>query len=255
MFSLDLESAQATRDLLIADLYEAGSSGIVELSDSQLRAFFDDDSAALCLQNRFGGTPQAADTRDWVSEAQQSLQPQLVGKKFFLVPEWRTEEPTPPGRFRIEVNNGLAFGTGGHETTRLCLTLLELYVKPGMTVADIGTGSGILAHAATLLGAKTVIACDTDHTAVEIAASRGVHAFVGSTAALRSHSADVVVANISPEALTALKDELTRLLKPGGIAILSGLELQDEIPVEARSVHTEGEWKALVITGTPDPPE
>ncbi|MDQ6677850.1 MAG: 50S ribosomal protein L11 methyltransferase, partial [Acidobacteriota bacterium] len=109
MFSLDLKSAQDTRDLLIAELHEAGSSGIIELSDSQLRAFFDDDRAASRLQNRFGGISQPADTRDWISEAQQSLQPQLVGGKFFLVPEWRTEEPTPPGRFRIEVNNGLAF--------------------------------------------------------------------------------------------------------------------------------------------------
>ena len=245
MFSLDLECTQVNHDLLIAELYEAGSVGITELSDTSLRAFFDDEQAATASGLRFGAVPQPADTTDWVTEAQQSLQPTLVGERFFLVPEWR-DDPTPRGRFRIQVNNGLAFGTGKHETTRLCLMLLEQYVKPGMTVVDIGTGTGILCEAALLLGAANVYACDIDHTAVEIAMRHGIPAFTGSADAIRSHIADVLVANISPEALTALRNELPRILKPNGTAILSGLELHDEVPYTAAQIHTEGNWKALV---------
>jgi len=247
MFSLDLESAQPDRDLLIAELFEAGCRGINELSDSRLRAFFDDETSVEASRTRFGGTVQPADQRDWVTEAQQSWEPQLIGERFFLVPQWR-DDPTPPGRFRIVVNNGLAFGTGKHETTRLCLTLLEKWVKPGMTVLDIGTGSGILSEAALHLGAAHVFACDIDHTAVEIATLNGIAAFTGSAEAIRSNSADVLVANISPEAITAMCDEVPRLLKHGGTAILSGLELHDAVPFQPAEMHTEGNWKALVVT-------
>src|ERR1700738_1813831 len=95
------------------------------------------------------------------------LQPMTVGARFFLVPEWR-DDPTPAGRFRIAVNPGQAFGTGVHETTRLCLEAIEEFVRPGSAVLDVGTGSGILARAAALLGAKRVYGCDVDPVAVEI---------------------------------------------------------------------------------------
>ena len=246
MFSLDLDSPQADRDLLIAELFDSGCSGLNELSDLSVRAFFDDEEAAVASAKRFGGIPQPADDRDWVTEAQKSLQPQNVGERFFLVPEWR-DDPTPPGRFRIEVNNGLAFGTGKHETTRLCLALLETWVKPGMTVLDIGTGTGILSQAAKLLGAAKVYACDIDHSASEIAAQHGIPAFTGSAEAVQTGLADLLVANISPEAITAMQPEVPRILKPGGIAILSGLELHDIVPFAPLETHTEGNWKAIVV--------
>ena len=116
-----------------------------------------------------------------MQSARDLLQPMEVGERFYLVPEWR-DDPTPPGRFRIAVNPGMAFGTGVHETTRLCLEALEHYVRPGMRVLDVGTGSGILARAATLLGAERAYACDTDPIAVEIA---GI-GFVGSVDAVAS---------------------------------------------------------------------
>ena len=88
-----------------------------------------------------------------------------------MVPEWLTD-PTPPGRLRIEINPGLAFGTGGHESTRLCLAALERYVQPGTSVLDVGTGGRILAIASHLLGAGRVFACDVDPLAIEVAAGR-----------------------------------------------------------------------------------
>jgi len=247
MVSLDLECAQPARDLVIAEVFEGGCAGIIELSDSRIRVFFDSEMEARPFCTKYGGTIEAAEERDWVSDAQQSWEPQLVGERFFLVPQWR-DDPTPPGRFRIKVNNGLAFGTGKHETTRLCLMLLERWVRPGMTVIDIGTGSGILAEAALHLGAATVFACDIDHTAVEIARLNGIDAFTGSAEAIRSGLADLAVANISPETIIALGDEIPRLVKRGGTAILSGLERGDDVPFEAAEVHTEGNWKALVVS-------
>jgi len=250
MFSLNLESKQPERDLLIAELFEANCTGITELSDTHLRAFFDDSDQAHAAGIRFGGTPEPAEYRDWVAESQSNFGPQLVGERFFLVPQW-LDDATPPGRLRIAVNNGLAFGTGKHESTRLCLMLLERLVQPGLTVLDIGTGSGILSEAAQMLGAAHVFACDIDHTAVEIASRSGIHAFTGSAEAVRSQSADLLVANISPEAITAMGDHVQRILKPGGVAILSGLELRDVVPFQPAEVHTEGNWKALVVHHQP----
>jgi ribosomal protein L11 methyltransferase len=250
MFSLDLDCTQESRDLLIADLWEHGSAGIVELDAFRVRAFFGDDADAARMAEKFGGSAKPAEEFDWVAQSQESFQPMAVGEKFFLAPQWR-DDPTPEGRFRIVVNNGLAFGTGRHETTRLCLELLEEYVRPGMTVVDVGTGSGILAIAAKLLGAATVVACDIDPLAVEIAAEAGVEVFVGSAPAIASGVADIVVANISPECLRDMAAEWPRLLRAEGIAILSGVEAHDELPFEPVATRAESEWRAYVIAQKP----
>jgi ribosomal protein L11 methyltransferase len=246
MFSLDLDCTQDDKEILIAELWDQGSSGIVELDSGQVRAFFDDDAEQVRLAGMFGGVAVAADDRDWVALAQERLQPMEVGTKFFLVPHWR-DDPTPEGRFRIEVNNGLAFGTGAHETTRLCIELLEKYVRAGMTVVDVGTGSGILAQAARWLGAGCVVGCDVDESAVEVAKGTGIPMFVGSAGAVGPGVADVVVANISPECLTEMKAEWTRMLKAGGVAILSGIELGDVVGIEAGETREEGNWRAMVV--------
>ncbi|MDQ6706038.1 MAG: 50S ribosomal protein L11 methyltransferase, partial [Acidobacteriota bacterium] len=236
MFFLNVSCGAEEKDMLIAELWGNGSTGIVESDQPggvyRLRAFFENDSDADALIATFGGEREAADNRNWVESAREMLPPMAVGSRFFLVPEWR-DDPAPNGRFRIFVNSGLAFGTGAHETTRLCLELLERYVKPGMTVVDVGTGSGILSEAAALLGAKRVFACDVDENAVSIANRRfhetGIRAiaFTGSAPSLRSGIADLVVANISPEWIVGLAAEWFRLLRPGGTVILSGFEAED----------------------------
>lgn len=155
--------------MIIADLWEEGCSGIVELEDwddlARLRVFFDDDARAVELHSRFGGEGGIcpADTRDWVAFAHEFLQPMEIGQRIFVCPEWRAD-PTPSGRIRIEVNAGLAFGTGAHETTRLCLEAIERHLKPGMTVVDVGAGSGILAEAAVKLGRAASMRATTIRT-------------------------------------------------------------------------------------------
>lgn len=265
MFSIDIArpagETPEQRDLAIAELWEAGCSGIVEL-DSGVRAFFDDDAQAETLQARFGGEIQPADTRDWVAFAHQYLKPMEIGERIFVCPEWR-DEPTPPGRIRIVVNAGLAFGTGAHETTRLCLEAIERNLKPGMTVADVGTGSGILAEAAVKLGAGAVYANDNDPEAVAVArenfekAGVDVLLSVGSAGDLPAACADLIVANISPAWIADLAQEWVRVLKPGGRAILSGFEADDVPRVSAAleaagarilSQSGEQEWRMLEVT-------
>jgi ribosomal protein L11 methyltransferase len=250
MFSLEIECDPDDRELLIADLWDHHSAGIVELSNSRVRAFFEDNEDRSELLQLFpGATVRIEEDRDWVQSARDLLQPMEVGTRFFLAPEWR-DDPTPAGRFRIVVNPGMAFGTGVHETTRLCLEALEEFVKPGARVLDVGTGSGILAQAATLLGAGRVYACDTDPVALAIAKS----GFVGSVDAVASTSVDLVVANISPETIVRIAPDLVRVMRPGGVLLATGLELPEIEQVRAalppaREVRHKGNW-ALIVTST-----
>jgi ribosomal protein L11 methyltransferase len=265
MFSIDIDCPHAARDIHIAELWEAGCTGIVELPDTvdaaHMRAFFDDDALAPGLQERFGGEVRPADMRDWVAFAREYLQPMEIGERIFVVPEWRDEE-TPPGRIRIEVNAGLAFGTGAHETTRLCLEAIERHLRSGMAVADVGTGSGILSEAAIKLGAGSAFACDTDHGAVIAAREnfeRGgvsVPLFVGSADSIAGGSADIVVANISPAWIAELAPEWMRILRPNGVAILSGFEAGDVGVVSAAILKAGGrvtgefgehEWRMVEV--------
>jgi ribosomal protein L11 methyltransferase len=248
MFSLEIDCAPDERDLLIAELWERGVAGVAELAPTRVRAFFDGGADRRSLLAAYPGSAiREEEDRDWVAEAREMLQPMEVGERFFLVPEWR-DDPTPPGRFRITVNPGMAFGTGVHETTRLCIEALERHLQPGMDVLDVGTGSGILARAAALLGARRVYACDTDAVAVEIAGL----GFVGSADAVRSSAADLVVANISPEAITALAPDLRRVCRPGGVVLASGFELNEVEQVRAAlgngvEVHTKGNWALAAL--------
>jgi ribosomal protein L11 methyltransferase len=261
MFSIDLACAPEDKDLTIAELWEAGCTGIIELDDTSIRVFFDDDARAADIQSRFGGEIKPADTRDWVAFAHEYLKPMEIGSRIFVCPEWR-DDPTPPGRVRIVVNAGLAFGTGAHETTRLCLEAIERHLKPGMTVVDVGTGSGILAEAAVKLGAGAVHANDNDPEAVAVArenferAGVDVALSLGSADAFPDNLADLIVANISPAWISDLAVEWVRVLKPGGVAILSGFEA-DDIPrvsaalkaAGARSLGEFGEqeWRMLEV--------
>lgn len=251
MFSLEMEYDSGGCDLLVAELWERGCAGISELDDHRLRAFFEDTADRAALQEIYpDAILRVEEPRDWVQSARDLLQPMAVGARFFLVPEWRAD-PAPPGRFRIIVNPGIAFGTGVHETTQLCLEALEDYLKPGMTVVDVGTGSGILAEAATLLGAARVFACDVDPDAVGVARQRLRACFLGSADALCAGIADVAVANISPEAILQLAPDLKRALHPGGILLASGFEGPEVNAIETAlapviEIRRKGNWALAV---------
>ena len=206
---------------LIAELYDAGTLGLIE-HDGWVEAFFDDRETAAQF-----GEPREAPEVDWVQRTRDSFPPLEIGKKFFLAPPW-ANEPTPEGRFRLVINPGAQCGTGYHACTQKCLIAMEKIVKPGDRVLDVGSGSGILSIAAKLLGAKTVVACDIDPEA----RTNEVPFFVGSVDAVRDASFDVVVANINEEVMGSMRADLERVAPK---RILSGF--QDD----------EGEWICVVL--------
>ena len=261
MFSLLLTCRREELEFVIAELYEHHPAGITESESSDgsplLHAFFDDSArldAVLASFARYGATAQPVDTTDWVSVSREPWKPMPVGSRFFLVPEW-LDVPAPEGRLRIQVNPGLACGSGSHEATQLCLEALERYLAPGMTVLDVGAGSGILSLAASLLGAHRVFACDIDPEAIAIARQRvesnDVAFYVGSVDAVAPGSVDLAVANISPEACVALLPDLLRCLRPRGVAVLSGFETHLRPNIEATLIQaefTKGDWGLLVVS-------
>ncbi len=221
MISILVRCAPDDEDRLTAELWEAGTSGIVDVPGG-LRAFFEDDQLAEALVERFHAEYRFEEPTDWEQATLEAWPPMEVGERFFLAAPWR-EDPTPPGRLRLVIQPGMACGTGQHPCTQMCLEAMERYVTPGSTVLDIGTGSGILSEAARLLGAACVLACDVDFEALQVARER-VHVpfFCGSAGVVRSDVADVVVANISSAVIEEMRAELLRVVRSGGVLILSG---------------------------------
>lgn len=204
-------------------------------------------------------------SEDWSTSWKVNFKPLRVGRRLLIVPSW--EEPQPqPDDIVLRLDPGMAFGTGGHETTRLCLELLE-QIMDGMptllspAVLDLGTGSGILAMAAVQLGAGRVCAVDIDPLAVEVAqenlAINGLADQVEcSTTPLESLEGcfDIILANILAEELIRLAPYLTERLAPGGSLVLSGILAEKEPlvrsgfssqPLEYLDTRLEGEWVAI----------
>ena len=168
---------------------------------------------------------EKVEEQDWVRLTQSQFDPIRISERLWIVPSWH--EPPDPDAICIELDPGLAFGTGSHPTTRLCLAWLEAHVKGGESVLDYGCGSGILAIAAARLGASPVVGVDLDPQAV--AASRdntgrnGVQAEFHLPDALPSGTYDILVANILTNPLRALMPLLSARVRPGGRIALSGI--------------------------------
>jgi ribosomal protein L11 methyltransferase len=224
LFCLFLHPRPDQEDSLIADLWECGCTGIIE-EDTGLRAFFESPADGSLMVRRFAAFEPELDAVapvDWAEVSRDAWPPLLVGQRFYLVAPW-CDAATPAGRLRLEIEPGMACGTGRHPATQLCLEALERYVRPGSQVLDVGTGSGILAEAAGFLGARRVMACDLDADAVAVARQRlRWPLFIGSAGAVRSGSQDLIVANIDAATIELLAPEFERVRKPGSTLILAG---------------------------------
>jgi ribosomal protein L11 methyltransferase len=205
---------------------------------------------------------------DWAHAWKEFYSILHVGARTVIKPSW-LDYASQPDEIVVELDPGMAFGTGLHPTTRLCLAALEKYQRPGMKVLDVGTGSGILAIAAAKLGARQVEAWDIDPVAVETAqknverdgVTNLVRVSAGSLTAVDEPSrADIIAANLLAEVIADLAPALAYHLAPGGVLISSGI-LADQAEGVAHALHEAGlgviettreeDW--LVIVGEKSP--
>ena len=209
------------------------------------------------------------DADEWESVLRGHFTTLRVGKRMVVCPAWETYQAAP-GEVILLLDPGASFGTGHHPTTRLSLELLEQRVRPGCSVLDVGTGSGILALAAAKLGAASVLGVDTDPLAVRMArrnvrmngVQKAVRLQRGSLPLPGNARFDVAVANITAAVLEAIMPHLKACLSPVGNLLLSGL-LEPQLPSLAAKAaewgltiaetRTEADWVALRLVASPSP--
>ena len=207
-------------------------------------------------------TIKYAEEQDWAEAWRQYFHTIRVGKRVVVKPTWEKYE-RKAGDVVVEVDPGMAFGTGNHPTTQLCLRALEKYVRPRRVAVDFGTGSGILAIAAAKLGASLVIAFDCDDTAVRAARANvqqnnleeriEVHKSDG--LGFINCRVDLVTANLVAETIMGQSQALADLLKTGGVLIASGITADRSVEVEQSlrnagfdiaEILTQDEWVTIV---------
>ncbi len=185
--------------------------------------------------------------QDWLNAWKESVVPAKISDKFWVVPEWREvpNEAKHSGAMIIRMEPGLAFGTGYHPTTQICLKFMEKLVpEQAQTLLDFGTGTGILAIAGAMLGAKTVLAVDIDPLALKVAEDnikrnnllgkiQLLHAGADTKKRLSEKNFDLIVANLFYSELKRLRDYLVWHLKKGGFLVISGI-LKDQ----AKDIHS-----------------
>lgn len=171
------------------------------------------------------------DEEDWATAWKQYYHPVKISGRFTIVPTWEEYEPVESDELIIELDPGMAFGTGTHPTTVMCLQALEKYVKPGNTVVDVGTGSGVLSIGAALLGASHIHALDLDEVAVVAAkenillnkVNEKVTVTHGNLLDSVKEPADIIIANILAEVILSFSQDAYAILPQDGLFIVSGI--------------------------------
>ena len=242
--------------------------------DVQVKAWFDEDSLKAIIgslreqlslvknpdMGTLNVTLQGVKEEDWAENWKQYYKPFRIGAHMVVKPTWEPWD-TQPGDLIIEIDPGMAFGTGTHETTAMCVGLIEKYYKGG-TLLDVGTGSGILAIAAARLGADDVVAVDIDPDAVRVAKENVAHNGLEKSIDVRkgdllqglSQQFDFAVANILAPVICMLAAPLKKHLTPGGIFVCSGIIAEAEQDVNDAllkagytidEVQHKGDWVAF----------
>jgi ribosomal protein L11 methyltransferase len=276
---ITLTVPEALKDAVSGELSELGASGIWESEESgpgeiELVAYFDVTpdldiirDALTPLFERDGLEPpqlHAASVKDqdWGEQWKKKWTSFALGRRFFVVPSWSDSE-CPADRLPIYIDPGQAFGTGTHETTQLTLEAMEVWMEPRKTVLDVGTGSGLLAIAAKLLEARAVHGCDTDPVAIQVArenlernSAESIGLMCGSIDAVAGDAVGFLLCNLTADVITEILPEIRRVMRPQGIAVLSGIlnsqsrdirQKADQAGLTILQERSRGEWCALVL--------
>lgn len=214
---------------------------------------------------RFGNTRfRTVSEQDWANEWKQYFHVTHIGTTLVIKPTWE-EYTAEAGEHIIEIDPGMAFGTGTHHTTCMCMERLEKVLRPGMEVFDVGTGSGILAIAAAKLGAKAVKAVDIDATAVRVAVeniagnqlTEKISVKQGDLLHGTEGQADIIIANIIADIIIMLLPDIPGKLKVGGTFLASGIieERQNDVAaavakvgLQVEAVDTKGGWVVMQMS-------
>jgi ribosomal protein L11 methyltransferase len=202
--------------------------------------------------------------QDWLAEWKKGYEPIAVGQSLLICPSWRRDQARNSDRIVIEIDPGMAFGTGTHETTRGCLELLEKYWKGG-SLLDVGTGTGILAIAAVKLRpGSRVVGFDLDPEAVEVALENAaingvadeIEIEVNKLSSYQGQEFDLILANLTADVIIPLSPEFPQVLKPQGALIVSGVlrEQTDDVRAALEShnlslieMMPEGDWMTMAL--------
>jgi ribosomal protein L11 methyltransferase len=239
-WAIDVKTAAERKDAVGAWLVAHTGQAVEERDDGTLVAFAPDERAAAELVEELGRdlphpveiAPRRVDSVDWSTRWREGLGARRLGQ-LSIIPSW-LPEASEPGPLTIVLDPEMAFGSGEHGSTRVALTLLGHLLHPGDRVLDLGSGSGILAIAAVKLGAVRAVGIEIDPEANEVAVRNAafngvadrVEFLEGDAAALAPlvGPADLLLSNILRAANTALLPAIAAALRPGGIAIFSGME-------------------------------
>ena len=218
------------------------ATSVIALFDAET----DTEALLTALRSQIGELPdhriEAVEDKDWEREWMENFKPICFGEKLWIVPSWH--EPPQPDAVNILLDPGLAFGTGTHPTTALCLQWLDKADLTGKTVIDYGCGSGILAIAAALLGADKVIGVDTDPQALEATQANAQRNGVIIETYLPQHcptvECDLLLANILAGPLMELMPRFIELTRPDTQLVLSGIL---DVQADTVSQHYQAEFE------------
>jgi ribosomal protein L11 methyltransferase len=284
-YAVEIEIARVGETAATTQLWAFNTIGVEISEDANnpdfvtLRAYFNSAPDTKKLRGRIlrdlkliglpefalrGITNLTVADQDWLAEWKKGYEPIAVGRSILVCPSWRRDQARNTDRVVIEIDPGMAFGTGTHETTRGCLEMLEKYWKGG-ALLDVGTGTGILAISAIKLRpGSRVVGFDLDPEAVEVALENAaingvadeIEIEVNKLSSYHGQEFDLVLANLTADVIIPLSPEFPQVLKPQGALIVSGVLREQAVDVRAAleshnliviEMKPDGDWVTMAL--------